>query len=480
MMSGRESGENKAPKQDAEALRQDGPIEKLQKEPPPPASVPATGSPSGALLALLTTGDKPCLVLDWHGHVWEANEAARNLLKLSAEELDDSGLLARVPPDQRDLVLTHIRKAVAGGAAEVWAGRVAVGGQPLPLELSFEPIATRAGSADWVLVSLHQPGMTVPAGSIRKKKGFQGDGQTAEARLRGLQKSEAALVQRLEEQRRRIFELEEQLAVRRQTEDRLVTRMHEIEKQIAHRLEEQRQTSADLAAVARFSTLMLQTRVQAVDETIKATLDKGFLPGSIRKMLQEVQAHTAALNRLLVSLVQFAGTTRQPVVLEPIDMTALFRAAAEAVQEQAAAAGCEVRIGKLLPCRGDRNLLQLVAFHLLSNAIQAASSCPCPVVEVSSRTEEKQDGRKKLRDVVWTVRDNGPGFPPNRAHRLFTPMGLTAKPNSPSGAGLGLATARRIVHHLGGRIWAESHEGQGASFSFTVGKPEKLPDEEGA
>jgi signal transduction histidine kinase len=65
------------------------------------------------------------------------------------------------------------------------------------------------------------------------------------------------------------------------------------------------------------------------------------------------------------------------------------------------------------------------------------------------------------------VRDNGIGFQPEYAERIFTAF-ERLHGNSIPGSGLGLSTARRIVEGHGGRIWAESQEGQGAAFFFTL------------
>jgi signal transduction histidine kinase len=68
---------------------------------------------------------------------------------------------------------------------------------------------------------------------------------------------------------------------------------------------------------------------------------------------------------------------------------------------------------------------------------------------------------------VFFVRDNGVGFEPGAAQRLFKPF-LRLHDRSYDGFGVGLSIVKRIVDRHGGRVWAEGRTGQGASFYFTL------------
>ena len=113
-----------------------------------------------------------------------------------------------------------------------------------------------------------------------------------------------------------------------------------------------------------------------------------------------------------------------------------------------------------LPMCVDAGKLQQVLVNLISNAVQ--HSQPGQRVRVSARREAQQ--------VVFAVRDEGPGLSPEDQARLFTAFGRagTKKTAGERSTGLGLAIARKVIEAHGGRIWIESTPGHGATFLFAL------------
>ena len=110
---------------------------------------------------------------------------------------------------------------------------------------------------------------------------------------------------------------------------------------------------------------------------------------------------------------------------------------------------------------GDYNLLKIVMENLIGNSYKfTAKNDGEAIIEVGSYQDED--------NLVVYVRDNGCGFDMNRAGRLFQPFARFHEENEYKGTGIGLATVKRIIHRHGGRIWAESQPGMGATFYFTL------------
>ncbi len=181
----------------------------------------------------------------------------------------------------------------------------------------------------------------------------------------------------------------------------------------------------------------------------------------LRRASVTVRRTAERMGRLIHDLLDVAGFEAGQLSLELAehDGTGIGREALEAVQGLAADRGVELRLEvegtAAVTC--DRDRVQQVLSNLLSNAIQVTEAGGNVLVEVRPREEV----------VVFTVRDRGPGIArqdlPHVFDRWYRGGGTRYR-----GSGLGLAIARAVVEAHQGRIWAESEEGQGSSFSFAL------------
>jgi light-regulated signal transduction histidine kinase (bacteriophytochrome) len=117
-------------------------------------------------------------------------------------------------------------------------------------------------------------------------------------------------------------------------------------------------------------------------------------------------------------------------------------------------------VAPALHVQGDPKLLRIALQNLVGNAWKFTSRREKATIEVGCRQQEGQ--------AVYFVRDNGAGFNRKYADKLFGAFHRLHTTSEFEGTGIGLATVHRIIHRHGGRIWAESEEGQGATFYFTV------------
>jgi light-regulated signal transduction histidine kinase (bacteriophytochrome) len=144
-----------------------------------------------------------------------------------------------------------------------------------------------------------------------------------------------------------------------------------------------------------------------------------------------------------------------------VDLSAVARGVMERLHEVEPARDARVVIEDTPPAQGDVRLLTGVMENLLGNAWKFTSRTARAEIVFSSETTP---GGSSL----YRVKDNGAGFDPAYAYKLFGPFQRLHTVSEFQGTGIGLAIVRKIVSRHGGRVWAESAPGAGASFYFTL------------
>jgi signal transduction histidine kinase len=177
-------------------------------------------------------------------------------------------------------------------------------------------------------------------------------------------------------------------------------------------------------------------------------------------MLDKGSASVDTMARLIDDLIGLSRSSRQAIHASAVDLSALAQEVVDALTQQHGGSPASVQIAPGLTVQADPGLMRIVLHNLLSNALKYSSKAEQPRVEFGSE--------RSVGELVFFVRDNGTGFAMAEAHRLFRPFQRLHKRGDYSGSGIGLATAARIVRRHGGRIWADSAPGQGATFRFTL------------
>jgi signal transduction histidine kinase len=214
----------------------------------------------------------------------------------------------------------------------------------------------------------------------------------------------------------------------------------------------------------------LRAPLRAIDGFSQILLEEhaGQLDGEGRRLLDVVSANARKMGQLIDDLLAFARLGRASVRRAPVDMRAMAGAVfAELVPGEPARARVELKLGPLPPASADPALMRQVWTNLLSNALKYSGGRERAVVEVSG----ERDGDR----LVYRVRDNGVGFDPRYAEKLFGVFQRLHSSTEFEGTGVGLALVKRIAARHGGDVWADGTVGEGATFGFWLADQRQPP-----
>jgi signal transduction histidine kinase len=167
------------------------------------------------------------------------------------------------------------------------------------------------------------------------------------------------------------------------------------------------------------------------------------------------------MGRLIDDLLAFSRTSRTEMVESRVELSPLVDDVIGEIMRDAGGREVVWRVAALPAVVGDRAMLRVVLMNLLANAFKYTGKSASAHVEVGLAPPD--DGR-----TVVFVRDDGVGFDMRFADKLFGVFQRLHKSEEFEGTGIGLATVQRIVHRHGGRVWAESAPGQGATFFISL------------
>ncbi len=255
----------------------------------------------------------------------------------------------------------------------------------------------------------------------------------------------------------------EQLLEQAQGAQRQLTELNQtLEARVQERTQELQEANRELEAFSYSVSHDLRTPLRHVvgfADLLRKESD-GALSGKSERYLTIISDAARRMSGLIDDLLNFSRMGRQPLRVQEVALGALVDEARAELTPDTEGREVTWKVGALPTVRGDPGLLKLVVLNLLTNALKYSRNNAHSVIEVDSRI---QGGEV----VVW-VRDNGVGFDSRFGERLFGVFQRLHRQEEFEGTGIGLANVRRIVTRHGGRVWAESELGQGATFSFSL------------
>ncbi|WP_016835180.1 sensor histidine kinase [Herbaspirillum lusitanum] len=186
-----------------------------------------------------------------------------------------------------------------------------------------------------------------------------------------------------------------------------------------------------------------------VEEDYAAALDaKG------QELLQVIRRNVSKMDALISDLLKLSKSATGELTLGHFSMREQVEQSIAGLRRENA--GVEFIVDPLEDVIANQVLLGQVWDNLLGNAVKFSKKAEHAVVRVSSTSTPEE--------VIYQVQDNGIGFDMRYVHKLFGTFQRLHRQEDYAGAGIGLALVQRIVVRHGGRVWAESRSGEGASF----------------
>ena len=222
-------------------------------------------------------------------------------------------------------------------------------------------------------------------------------------------------------------------------------------------------SNAELEAFAYVASHDLRQPLRLVNSYLE--LLERQLNGALTKETQEfidfARGGARRMDRLIVDLLEYSRVGRSARPWRRLDSAQLAAHARQVLAFAASDAGGEIILADgLPPVFGDETELERLFVNLIGNAVKYRAPERPPRITVSAAPHD--DGWR------FTVADNGIGIAPSQLDRVFGIFQRLHADEAYEGSGIGLAVCRKIVERHGGRIWAESVEGEGSAFHFTL------------
>ena len=236
----------------------------------------------------------------------------------------------------------------------------------------------------------------------------------------------------------------------------------DLETQVVERTRALSETNAELEAFSYSVSHDLRAPLRAIHGFARILLEdhSAGMDGEAKRVLGVIDENTRRMGQLIDDLLSFFRLGRKELETARVDMAELVRGVVEEVRRHAGDRPLEITVGSLPPARGDRNMLRQAVMNLLDNA--------------SKFTRKRAPGRIEVghqdngAEAVYYVKDNGAGFDPRYASKLFGVFQRLHRAEEFEGTGVGLAIVQRVVSRHGGRVWAEGKPDAGATFYFTL------------
>jgi light-regulated signal transduction histidine kinase (bacteriophytochrome) len=249
---------------------------------------------------------------------------------------------------------------------------------------------------------------------------------------------------------------------RRRAEDQVSKLNAELERRVVERTSQLDAVNKELEAFSYSVAHDLRAPLRHINGFSKILQDDycPVLDATAQHYLKSISDAAKNMGQLVDDLLKMAQIGRQELMCKPTDLNSLVGRVLQDLEPECEGRQIDWRIGELPSVECDPGLMKQVLANLLSNAVKYTRPREKAVIEVGQVT---RDGARAI-----FIRDNGAGFDPRYAHKLFGVFQRLHSAEEFEGTGVGLATVQRIVQKHGGRVWAEAEVDKGATFFLAL------------
>lgn len=249
------------------------------------------------------------------------------------------------------------------------------------------------------------------------------------------------------EHEREVQQLNQNLQVRSRELEAINSELEAFSYSVSHDLR------APLRAIDGFSHMLLKNYSDSLDEQGQDRLNR-------------VRAAAQRMATLIDDLLKLSRISRSELSIERVNLTDLANEVADSLHQQDPGREADLSFESDMYIDGDRQLLRVVLDNLLGNAWKFTCQQDHACIEMGTSSNNGS--------LHYFIRDNGAGFDMAYADKLFGAFQRLHDASEYPGTGIGLATVQRVINKHGGRIWARSEIGKGATFYFTLDREEML------
>ena len=236
----------------------------------------------------------------------------------------------------------------------------------------------------------------------------------------------------------------------------------ELEQRVAQRTKQLETVNKELESFSYSVSHDLRAPLRAIEGFSKFILE-GYeekLDSEGKRILGLIRSNTMKMDRLITDILALSRVTRSELRSSKIDMTKMVLSMYSECVTLENRGKLNFVVDQMPDAYGDSTYLKQVWTNLISNAVKFSSKQSKPLISVGGYAENEFN--------TYFIKDNGAGFDPEYAHKLFTVFQRLHKPDEFEGTGVGLAIVHRIILRHGGKVWGEGTVNGGATFYFSL------------